>query len=108
MILKKLNPVTNGTRHQFNLKKNADVNIDFSKNIEVALVFDKKNISIFKPNLFLNNYIKQTFTAVKTSINYYPIKSNLKDFYRSNKFTKNSIIMSNCSKDKILNYTNFK
>ena len=93
---------------QFNLKKNADVNIDFSKNIEVALVFDKKNISIFKPNLFLNNYIKQTFTAVKTSINYYPIKSNLKDFYRSNKFTKNSIIMSNCSKDKILNYTNFK
>ncbi len=93
---------------QFNLKKNDEVNINFSKNVESVLVFNKKNKLNIKTNLFLNNYIKQTFTSAKTSINYYPIKSNLKDFYRSNKFTKNSIIMSNCSKDKILNYTNFK
>jgi hypothetical protein len=65
--------------------------------------FDKKDNF-----LFLNKNIKKTFDSYITSINYYPIKSNFKDFYRSNKFTKNSVIMSNCSKNKMSNYTNFK
>lgn len=93
---------------QFKLKINAlirkdEINMSFLKNIESLVCFDKKDRI-----LFLNNYIKKQFVSYKTNINYYPIKSNLKDFYRSNKFTKNSIIMSNCSKNKTLNYTNFK
>ena len=85
-------------------KKKDEINIsNYFKNIESIMYFDKKDNF-----LFLNKNIKKTFDSYNTSINYYPIKSNFKDFYRSNKFTKNSVIMSNCSKNKMCNYTNFK
>jgi NADH-quinone oxidoreductase subunit G len=84
-------------------KKKDEINSNYFKNIEAIVYFDKKDNF-----LFLNKNIKKTFDSYITSINYYPIKSNFKDFYRSNKFTKNSVIMSNCSKNKMSNYTNFK
>ena len=61
-----------------------------------------KNILSTK-NLFNINYFKDYNYVSK-----YPFKSSLEDFYRSNKFTKNSITMSKCSQLVKKNSNNFK
>ena len=38
----------------------------------------------------------------------YPLKSSLEDFYRSNKFTKNSLTMAQCSQENRKEFNNFK
>jgi NADH-quinone oxidoreductase subunit G len=95
-------------RLKTNILNNNNLDNNYSNNIRFILNANKKEKILSKNNLHLNSYIKQAFVSTKTAINYYPVKSNLKDFYRSNKFTKNSIIMSDCSKDKMSNFTNFK
>jgi NADH-quinone oxidoreductase chain G len=46
----------------------------------------------------LNHILTPNFGAHEIiRINNYPIKSNIEDFYLSNKFTKNSLIMNQCS-----------
>ena len=44
----------------------------------------------------------------KASIEFYPLKSSLEDFYRSNKFTKNSLTMAQCSQENRKESNNFK
>jgi NADH-quinone oxidoreductase subunit G len=68
-----------------------------------------KHINEMIENSFLFNSNKKKFstkyicnTYVKSSIfefSLYPIKSSIEDFYRSNNFTKNSIIMNKCSQE---------
>lgn len=43
----------------------------------------------------------------KNVISLFPIKSSLEDFYRSNKYTKKSLIMSKCSQEVRKHSTNF-
>ena len=40
-------------------------------------------------------------------VNTYPIKSNIEDFYLSNSFTKNSLVMNQCSQLARKSSTNF-
>ena len=54
--------------------------------------------SILMPTLEVSDIIK---------INTYPVKSNIEDFYLSNKFTKNSLIMNQCSQLVRKTSTNF-
>jgi len=60
---------------------------------------------------FLNNSLTSAFLKSNSysnvSISNYPFKSSLEDFYRSNKITKNSIIMSKCSQEFRKLSTNF-
>jgi NADH-quinone oxidoreductase chain G len=44
----------------------------------------------------------------KYSVETYPLKSSLEDFYRSNKFTKNSLTMAQCSQENRKEFNNFK
>jgi len=60
-----------------------------------------KNI-FSKLDLLNSNFLKHKNTFVN-----YPLKSSLEDFHRSNKFTKNSKVMSQCSQESRKNYRNF-
>jgi len=44
----------------------------------------------------------------KNLVETYPLKSSLEDFYRSNKFTKNSLTMAQCSQENRKEFNNFK
>ena len=46
-------------------------------------------------------------SEIKTFFSLYPLKSSIEDFYRSNIFTKNSAIMSQCSQELRKNFKNF-
>jgi NADH-quinone oxidoreductase chain G len=50
-------------------------------------------------NFLYNMLISSQVTMDKTKYSSYPIKSSLEDFYLSNNFCKNSIIMNQCSKE---------
>jgi len=67
-----------------------------------------ETLSLFN---FLNNSLTSAFLKSNSysnvSISNYPFKSSLEDFYRSNKITKNSIIMSKCSQEFRKLSTNF-
>jgi NADH-quinone oxidoreductase chain G len=59
----------------------------------------------------LNNSLTSAFLKSNSysnfSVSNYPFKSSLEDFYRSNKITKNSIVMSKCSQEFRKLSTNF-
>ena len=48
------------------------------------------------------------YSSEKNLIELYPLKSSLEDFYRSNKFTKNSLTMAQCSQENRKESNNFK
>ena len=48
------------------------------------------------------------YSTEKYSVETYPLKSSLEDFYRSNKFTKNSLTMAQCSQENRKEFNNFK
>jgi NADH-quinone oxidoreductase chain G len=50
-------------------------------------------------NIFNLNYLRVNKNLIFKNIQYFPIKSNIEDFYHSNKFTKNSLVMSQCSQN---------
>jgi NADH dehydrogenase/NADH:ubiquinone oxidoreductase subunit G len=54
-------------------------------------------------DLFTSNY-----SIEKNLVESYPLKSSLEDFYRSNKFTKNSLTMAQCSQENRKEFNNFK
>jgi NADH-quinone oxidoreductase chain G len=54
-------------------------------------------------DLFTSNY-----SIEKNLVESYPLKSSLEDFYRSNKFTKNSLTMAQCSQENRKEFDNFK
>jgi hypothetical protein len=58
-------------------------------------------------NIFNLNYLKLNKNSTSKSVQYFPIKSNIEDFYLSNKFTKNSLVMSQCSQNFRKTKTNF-
>jgi len=56
----------------------------------------------------LNSILMPTIEVLDIiKINNYPVKSNIEDFYLSNKFTKNSLIMNQCSQGIRKTFTNF-
>ena len=60
-------------------------------------------------NKYSNNDIFNCkYSKVKSLIGSYPLKSSLEDFYRSNKFTKNSLTMAQCSQENRKDFNNFK
>jgi len=61
------------------------------------------NIFNTKENLLSTNFLDKGFVK----IGLYPLKSNLEDFYCSNVFTKNSIVMQKCSQKVRKNSSNF-
>ncbi len=75
----------------------------FNYIFEMILNFDKFNE---KTKNYKTKYL-QTVEKSKFSIQYFPIKSNLEDFYQTNKFTKNSLIMQKCSYEYRKTKTNF-
>ena len=54
------------------------------------------------------NLLESNFISKKSIISNYPLKSSLEDFYRSNSFTKNSMVMAQCSQEKRRDANNFK
>jgi len=85
-------------------------------------IFFKKNNSIKFLDEIVNNpekfktiqnvFLKQSMITSKylqmtNSISNYPLKGSFEDFYRSNKFTKNSKVMSECSKEIRNTFKNF-
>ena len=53
------------------------------------------------------NLLNSTHLDLKNILQFYPLKSSIEDFYRSNLFTKNSTIMAQCSQDLRKTSTNF-
>ena len=63
----------------------------------------------FIQNKYSNEELfNKRFFEEKNSIESYPLKSSLEDFYRSNKFTKNSLTMAQCSQENRKEFNNFK
>jgi len=60
-------------------------------------------------NKFLSvNLLEDKYLNTKNYCNKYPLKPVMVDFYRTNKFTKNSLIMAKCSQEMRKNSNNFK
>jgi len=60
-------------------------------------------------NKFLSvNLLEDKYLNTKNYYNKYPLKPVVTDFYRNNKFTKNSLIMAKCSQEMRKNSNNFK
>jgi len=82
-------------------------NIDLNKNVNSLeyiyemIRFPEKFNSI--KLIFSKNILNKDFIKVQL----YPLKSNLEDFYCSNQFTKNSIVMQKCSQKVRKEGTNF-
>ncbi len=53
------------------------------------------------------NLLDSTYLDLKNILQFYPLKSSIEDFYRSNLFTKNSTIMAQCSQELRKTSTNF-
>jgi NADH-quinone oxidoreductase chain G len=53
------------------------------------------------------NLLDSMYLDLKNILQFYPLKSSIEDFYRSNLFTKNSTIMAQCSQDLRKTSTNF-
>lgn len=53
------------------------------------------------------NLLDSTYLDLKNILQFYPLKSSIEDFYRSNLFTKNSKIMAQCSQELRKTSTNF-
>jgi NADH dehydrogenase/NADH:ubiquinone oxidoreductase subunit G len=66
-----------------------------------------KKFSLYKENFFLLHIYKNFCSADNSFVSRYFIKASLEDFYCSNKFTKNSLIMQECSQKKRYSYKNF-
>ena len=59
-------------------------------------------------NKFLSvNLLEDKYLNTKNYYNKYPLKPVVTDFYRTNKFTKNSLIMAKCSQEMRNNSNNF-
>jgi NADH-quinone oxidoreductase chain G len=71
--------------------------------------FLELKMTYFNPNKFVFNKFKylNLFQANSDLITFYPLKSNLEDFYLSNKLTRASVIMGQCSQTYRINTTNF-
>jgi len=84
-----------------------------NKNFKFLNFFEELSLN---PNKFqsLNNKYSNNdifnckYSKVKSLIGSYPLKSSLEDFYRSNKFTKNSLTMAQCSQENRKEFNNFK
>jgi len=84
-----------------------------NKNLKFLNFFEELSLN---PNKFqsLNNKYSNNdifnckYSKVKSLIGSYPLKSSLEDFYRSNKFTKNSLTMAQCSQENRKEFNNFK
>lgn len=87
--------------------RTAPKSYDFISNIvSFPDVFEtlKKDL-FFKPHTFYKYYLN--YENKTTRIKNIPFKSSIEDFYLSNKFTKNSTTMLNCSKYKRQSLSNF-
>ncbi len=71
--------------------------------------FNEMTQSPIKFNILKGNFnLKGNFfTKLPDLLTYYPLKSSLEDSYISNKFTKNSSIMAECSQAFRKSYNNF-
>ena len=59
-------------------------------------------------NIFLTqDLLNSKYLKNNNILSTYPLKSSFEDFYRSNKFTKNSKVMSECSKETRKTFKNF-
>jgi len=59
-------------------------------------------------NIFLkHNIIQSKYLKTRNIMSNYPIQGSFEDFYRSNKFTKNSKVMYQCSKEVRTTFKNF-
>ena len=108
---KVLNPIGNSRslKGLFNLLIKATKKIGgFSFLNEKLEMLDSTKLFSFNKNIFINSF---TYNKVihenSRLITLYPIKSNLEDFYQSNKLSKQSILMSKSSKEFRSNSTNF-
>lgn len=71
---------------------------------------------LLQPNLFkslVNKFSNSKLLDTQYSkgfsvVNFFPIKSSLEDFYRSNNLSKNSVTMAKCSQELRQNFNNFK
>jgi len=65
------------------------------------------NVKLFESNEKIFSYNFFSNFNIKNSISTYPLKSVIEDFYCSNKATKKSLVMSQCSQEYRKTYTNF-
>jgi len=85
--------------------------ISFKKNEKLNFL-DEIITSPEKFKTLQNIFLKQDMLTSKylknqNIISNYPLKGSFEDFYRSNKFTKNSKVMSKCSNETRKNFKNF-
>jgi len=80
-----------------NTKLNSSFNFIFE-------LVEKLNLFNTYNSFLLKFILKKNSNSI---VSLYPIKSSLEDFYRSNKTTKNSIVMSKCSQESRKLATNF-
>jgi NADH-quinone oxidoreductase subunit G len=92
-ILKAIYPEVNTTLNSFNF---------ISELVSKPEQFKKINKSFTKNNL-LEVYSMKSINY----LNSYPLKASLRDFYRFNKSTKNSLTMAKCSQETRKNSNNF-
>jgi len=80
--------------------KNSSKFLEFMNEIVLhPKYFEKIEKKLISPKIF--------FSEIKTYFSSYPLKSSIEDFYRSNNFSKNSGIMSQCSQELRKNFNNF-
>ncbi len=93
--------------YNMNSSSNADKESYFSHLKEMLENGDKYNS--LKNNVSPFEYIKQSFIRYNNpvQISKYPVKQNIKDFYCTDTFTRNSVIMQECSSEVIKNSVNF-
>jgi NADH dehydrogenase/NADH:ubiquinone oxidoreductase subunit G len=103
--LKTLNSFFEGrtVKNIFHSAYNIDLGKSFASlnHIYELVKFPQKFSSI--NNLFSKDILNRDYIKIQS----YPLKSNLEDFYCSNQFTKNSIIMQKCSQKVRKKETNF-
>jgi NADH-quinone oxidoreductase subunit G len=90
----------------FNIKIN-----DLKRNVYdlyfEELISSPRNFSYSKENFILFHVYKNCHKLNNSFVSKYFIKAGLEDFYCSNNFTKNSVVMQQCSQKKRHSYKNF-
>jgi NADH-quinone oxidoreductase subunit G len=90
----------------FNLKKD-NLKVNAYDEYFQEIINNPKKFSNYNENFFLA-YVYKNFSIKENSfVSRYFIKASLEDFYCSNKFTKNSLVMQECSQKKRYSYKNF-
>jgi NADH dehydrogenase/NADH:ubiquinone oxidoreductase subunit G len=86
-------------------------NIIIKKNLFFDHILESANNSElfeFNHSLLGKDFMLNDISSVEIElITNYPLKSQIEDFYRSNKNTKNSLVMISCSREKRKNIFNF-